>query len=68
MQGQQILNNIQEMNRLRTVNRELAERLELATGTEAIYIRGQLSKNTRQIKWHESVIKKLRAELNPNYS
>ena len=68
MQAQQILNNIREMNRLRTANKELAERLELATGREAMYIRGQLTKNTRQIKWHESVIKKLRAELNPNYS
>lgn len=67
MQGQQILNNIREMNRLRNTNRELAERLELASGREAIYIRGQLTKNTRQIKWHESVVKRLRAELNPNY-
>lgn len=67
MQGQQILNNIREITRLRTVNRELAERLELSTGTEAIYIRGQLAKNVKQIKWHESVVKKLRAELNPNY-
>jgi hypothetical protein len=68
MQANQILNNIREMNRLRTVNTALAERLELARGSEASYIRAELRKNTKQIKWHDAVIKKLRTELNANYA